>query len=71
MIREGPDGFTLHPPRIDLSMLAPLKDKIGPNPKPFDLEKVREEPYDPSLQNNTSILMRLLTGEHVKTSHVA
>ena len=50
-IREGPVGFTLHPRRIDLSKLAPLKGKIGPNPSPFTLEDVREGPYDPSLRN--------------------
>ena len=50
-IREGPDGFTLHPRRIDLSMLAPLKDKISTDHEPYDLDKVREGPYAPSLRN--------------------
>lgn len=50
-LREGPDGFTLHPRRVDLSKLAPLRDKIDPDHEPFDIEKFRSQPYDPSLRD--------------------
>ena len=50
-IREGPDGFSLHPRRIDLSRLAPLRGKIDPNHEPFDIQKFRSQPYDPSLRD--------------------
>ena len=50
-IQEGPDGFTLHPRRIDLSRLGLLRDKIDPNREPFDIEKFRSEPYDLSLRD--------------------
>ena len=50
-IREGPDGFTLHPLRIDLSRLGTLRDKIDPDHEPLDIEKFRSQPYDPSLRN--------------------
>ena len=50
-IREGPDGFSLHPRRIDLSRLTPLRGKIDPNHEPFDIQKFRSQPYDPSLRD--------------------
>ena len=50
-ITEGPDGFTLRPRRIDLSKLAYLGDKIGPNHEPFEIERFRSEPYDLSLRD--------------------
>jgi len=50
-IREGPNGFTLHPRRIDLSKLGTLRHKIGPDHEPFDIEKFRSQPYDPSLRD--------------------
>ena len=50
-IREGPDGFTLHPRRIDLSLLAPLRHKIDPDHEPFDIESFREQICEPSLRD--------------------
>ena len=50
-IREGPDGFTLHPRRLDLSLLAPLRDKINPGHEPFDIKSFRRQIYDPSLRD--------------------
>lgn len=50
-LEEGPDGFILRPRRIDYSKLAPLRDKISPEHPPFDIEKFRNEPYDPSLRD--------------------
>ncbi len=50
-LEEGPNGFILRPRRIDRSCLAPLRDKIPPGHKPFDLETFRGQPYDPSLRN--------------------
>ena len=50
-LKEGPDGFILKPRRIDYSKLGFLKDKLDANIEPFDLEKFRSEPYDPSLRD--------------------
>ena len=50
-IREGANGFTLHPRRIDLSKLGTLRDKIDPDHEPFDIQKFRSQPYDPSLRD--------------------
>lgn len=50
-LEEGPDGFILKPRRIDLSRLGLLRDKIDPNHEPFDIEKFRSQPYDPSLRD--------------------
>ncbi len=50
-IKEGPDGFTLHPRRIDLSLLGGLRDKIPPGHPPFNIGKFREEGYDLSLRD--------------------
>ena len=50
-LEEGSDGFILRPRRIDLSLLGFLRDKIDPNHEPFDIEKFRSEPYDPSLRD--------------------
>ena len=50
-LEEGRDGLILRPRRIDVSRLALLRDKIPPGHEPFDLQKIRNEPYDPSLRN--------------------
>ena len=50
-IREGQDGFTLHPRRIDRSLLGLLSDKIPPDAEPLDIQKFRSEPYDLSLRD--------------------
>lgn len=49
-LKETPDGFILQSKRIDYSKLGFLKDKIDPNIEPFDIEKFRNEPYDPPLR---------------------
>ena len=48
---EGPDGFILRARRIDLSLLGGLRDKIPPGHPPFDVNKFREEGYDPALRD--------------------
>jgi AbrB family looped-hinge helix DNA binding protein len=50
-LQESPEGFILRPRRIDYSKLAPLRDKIQPGHPPFDIQKFRREPYDPSLRD--------------------
>ncbi len=50
-LEESTDGFILRPRRIDYSKLGSLKDKIDPTVEPFDIEKFRSEPYDPSLRD--------------------
>ena len=50
-LTEGPDGYILRPRRIDYSKLGFLKDKIDPAIAPFDIERFRSEPYDPSLRD--------------------
>lgn len=50
-LREGPDGFVLRRRRIDVSRLAPLRGKRTRVTGAFDLEKFREEPYDPALRD--------------------
>ena len=50
-LEEGPDGFILRPRRIDYSRLGTLRSKIPPGHPPFDIEKFRSEPYDPSLRD--------------------
>ena len=36
--------------KVDLSMLGGLRNKIPPNHPPFDIDKFREEEYDPALR---------------------
>ena len=50
-LEEGPDGFILRPRRIDPSLLGGLRDKIPPGHPPFDIDKFREEGYDPALRD--------------------
>ena len=50
-LEEGPDGFILRPRRIDPSLLGGLRDKILPGYPPFDMDKFREEGYDPALRD--------------------
>ncbi len=49
-LSEGLDGFILRPRRIDLSKLGYLRDKIPSGHPPFDVDKFREEGYDPALR---------------------
>lgn len=50
-LEEGPDGFILRPHRIDLSKLAPLRGKLRPGIKAFDIHTFRAEPRDPALRD--------------------
>ena len=50
-LQESPDGFILRPRRIDLSLLGGLRDKIPPDRPPLDINKFREEGYDPALRD--------------------
>ena len=50
-ITEGPDGFILRPRRIDYSRLGTLRDKVAPGTPPFDIQKFRDQPYDPSFRD--------------------
>lgn len=50
-LEESPEGFILRPKRIDVSMLGGLRDKIPPDHPPFDIDKFREEGYDPSFRD--------------------
>ena len=48
---ESPNGSILRPRRIDYSRLGTLHGKIPSGHPPFDIEKFRSEPYDPSFQD--------------------
>ena len=37
--------------RIDLSLLGGLREKIPADHPPFDIDKFREEEYDPALRD--------------------
>lgn len=50
-LQDSPDGFILRPRRIDTSLLGGLRDKIPPDHPPFDINKFREEGYDPALRD--------------------
>ena len=50
-LQESPDGFILRPRRIDLSLLGGLRDKIPSDHPPLDINKFREEGYDPALRD--------------------
>ena len=48
---ERPDGFVLRPRRVDLSRLAPLRDKLHRGKGTFDLETFRSEIHDAALRD--------------------
>ena len=50
-LKEDPDGFILKPRRIDYSKLGLLRDKVDPGIDPFDIDRFRSEPHDPSLRD--------------------
>ncbi len=50
-LTEGLDGYILRPRRIDYSRLGTLRDKVVPGQPPFDIQKFREQPYDPALRD--------------------
>ena len=49
-LKESVDGFILRPRRIDPSLLGGLRDKIPSGHPAFDIDKFREEGYDPALR---------------------
>ncbi len=50
-IQETSEGFILRSHRIDLTKLAPLKNKIAKNLPPFDLNTFRKQPHEKSLRD--------------------
>ena len=50
-IDMGPDSSIPRPGRIDYSLIGTLHDKIAAGTPPFDLQKFREQPRDPSLRD--------------------
>ncbi len=50
-INKAPDDRMRRPSRIDYSLIGTLHDKIAPGSPPFDLQKFREQPHDPSLRD--------------------
>ena len=50
-LHEAEDGFLLRAKKIDRSRLAPLRDKLGRNRRPFDLTAFRGQKYDRSLRD--------------------
>ncbi len=50
-LREGTEGYILRPRRIDLSRLAPLRNKIRKGKGRFNLNTFRKKPHDPSLRD--------------------
>ena len=50
-IEEGPDGFMLRPRHIDLSRLAPLRNKLPRGRGSFDLNTFRSKPYDRTIRD--------------------
>ena len=49
--RERPTDSSFARRRIDVAMLGGLRDKIPPDHPPFDIDKFREEGYDPALRD--------------------
>lgn len=50
-LQEGPEGFVLHPRRVNPARLAPLHDKLQRGRGTFDLEAFREQQHDPALRD--------------------
>ena len=50
-IEEGPDGFMLRPRHIDLTRLAPLRNKLPRGRGSFDLNTFRSKPYDRTIRD--------------------
>lgn len=48
---ESPNGFLLKPRRVDLTALAPLRDKLRKGQGKFDLAQFREQAHDPALRD--------------------
>ena len=62
-LEEDPDGYTSRPRRIVPTRLATLRAKTRPGHPPFDLETFRSQPIDRRFGIDSSVLVRLLTGE--------
>lgn len=50
-LEEGPDGYIVRPHRIDLSRLAPLRDRLRPGREAFDIHSFRAQSHDPALRD--------------------
>jgi len=50
-LQESPEGFVLRPRRIDVSRLAPLRDKLRRGKGTFDLETFRDKAHDRALRD--------------------
>ena len=50
-LKEGRDGFLLRPRRLDPTRLAPLRGMLRRGQGSFDVERVREQAYDPALRD--------------------
>lgn len=48
---EGPEGFVIRSHKIDLSRLAPLRERIDPGVAPFNVHAFRSQRHDPSLRD--------------------
>ena len=48
---EEPDAFVLPSRRIDPTRLAPLRDKLRRGRGTFNLARIREQAYEPSLRD--------------------
>ena len=63
-LEEGPDGFTLRARRIDPARLAPLRGKLRRYGYPIrHRDPSAMSPMTPHFGIDTSVLVRLLTGE--------
>ena len=51
LLEKSDDGYILKPRRIDLSKLGTLRHLIPPDHPPLDLQKFREDGYDPALRD--------------------
>ena len=50
-LEESPNGFVLHPQRIDPDRLAPLRNKLRRGRGSFDLQSFRGQRHDPALRD--------------------
>lgn len=50
-LQPSPDGFVLRAKRVDTSRLAPLRGKLNPNARAFDIHTFREQTHAPALRD--------------------